>query len=117
MSMFILYTIKTQTELEPELLGLNIREAITYKLEERFIGKVLKNEGICVAVYSFDILETFVRESYLESNVIVKIILFKPFIDEVLTGKIKECNTEGVTVSLVFINAFIPAAYLADPSG
>lgn len=115
--MFILYTLKVQTELEPELLGLNLREAITVKLEDRFIGKVLKNEGVCVAIYSFEIEETKVKEAYLESSVSLKILVFKPFIGEVLTGKIKECSAEGITVSLVFINAFIPAAYLADPSG
>ncbi|CAG9330836.1 unnamed protein product [Blepharisma stoltei] len=117
MSMFILYTLKVQTELEPELLGLNIREAITLKLEERFIGKVLKNEGVCVAIYSFEIEQTFVRELYLESELVAKIVVFKPFIGEILTGKIKESNSEGITVSMVFIDALIPAAYLADPSG
>lgn len=49
--MFVLYTLKDLVMLDPNLLNLNFREAVTMKLQEKYVGKVLKNEGYGVCIY------------------------------------------------------------------
>lgn len=44
-------------------------------------------------------------------------VVFHPFIDEVLVGRIKACSHEGVTVSMEFFDdIIIPYEYLQQPS-
>jgi DNA-directed RNA polymerase III subunit RPC8 len=46
----------------------------------------------------------------------LRLVLFKPFVGEILTGKILECSKEGIEIDLNFCSAFIPAAFLNESS-
>jgi DNA-directed RNA polymerase III subunit RPC8 len=71
---------------------------------------------VCIAVYDMKIIETLVIENCFQACVSLRLIVFKPFIGEVLTGKIAESTSEGIEVDLVFVSAFIPAGFLNEPS-
>ena len=114
--MFLLHTLDIKIDCQPEKLSENFRESITSKVDETFLGKIIKGEGICITIYDMKIIETLIIEGFLQSRVILRLVMFKPFIGEVLTGKICECDKEGIEVDLVFCSAFIPAAFLNESS-
>lgn len=46
-----------------------------------------------------------------------RFVVFRPFIDEILTGRIRSCNHEGLQVSMEFFDDIvIPYEYLQQPS-
>lgn len=114
--MFLLYTINSKIDCEPEHTSQNFRESILSKIDEIYIGKVLKSEGVCISVYDMEIQETLIKEGIFQAQVSMRIIIFKPFIGEVLTGKISSSTPEGIEVDLIFCSAFIPAAFLNETS-
>lgn len=114
--MFVLYSLKDTIEVDSEKLGSSFKDAVTLKLEQKFIGKVLQNEGIGVAIYELNIYDSKIKSDMILAHTQFSLILFQPFPGEVLTGRIVSSNHEGITVSLEFVEAFIPAACLAQPS-
>lgn len=72
-------------------------------------NKVMHNVGLVLCVY--DVLS--VGDSYLlpmdaegasHTRVTFRVIVFRPFVEEILVGKIKSCTLEGVLVSLGFFD-------------
>lgn len=114
--MFVIYHLKDTVEVDSELLGTSFKDAVILKLEQKYIGKVLQNEGIGVVLYELNIHENKIKSDMILAHTHFSLILFQPFPGEVLTGRILSSNHEGITVSLEFIEAFIPAACLAQPS-
>lgn len=114
--MFFLYCIESSVELEADLMGKNLREIVTLKLEDRFIGRIVTNCGVPVAIYSLKILEMLASGDQLVAKVTVEMAVFRPFVGEILTAHIKKCSKEGLYVDMVFSQAFIPAINLAKPS-
>jgi len=84
-----------------------INQAITLK----YVNKVLKNVGLIISMY--DIISIGDRHVYpgddgAHINVVFRLIVFKPFIGEVITGKLISSNARGVKISLGFFdNIFI----------
>ncbi|OMJ87564.1 hypothetical protein SteCoe_10646 [Stentor coeruleus] len=114
--MFLLYTIETKIDCPPEKISMNFRESVLNKVDECFAGKIIKNEGICISVYDMKIIQTTLVEGYFQAHVSLRLIVFKPFIGEILTGKIIESTQEGIEVDLIFVSAFIPAGFLNESS-
>ncbi|OZJ04903.1 hypothetical protein BZG36_02495 [Bifiguratus adelaidae] len=90
--------------------------AVTSELNKKYANKVVQNVGLCISV--FDILEAsegFIYHSDGASYYKVKfrIIVFRPYIGEVLTGKIKSSTEKGIKVSMGFFDdIFIPADFM-----
>mmetsp|Transcript_9227 Transcript_9227/g.17532 ORF Transcript_9227/g.17532 Transcript_9227/m.17532 type:complete len:118 (-) Transcript_9227:2956-3309(-) len=116
--MFVLYSIKDVIPVEPELLSASYREAVTLKIEAKYIGKVLKDEGVCIAIYELEIIESLMPlgSESLDCVVEFSLILLKPFVGEVISGKILRVSREGIFISLEFCEVFVPASNLAHPS-
>jgi DNA-directed RNA polymerase III subunit RPC8 len=114
--MFLVFEIEAKVDCEPEKISSNFSESVMEIVEENFKGKVLKGQGVCVSVYDLDVRETLLKEGIFQALARVRIIVFKPFVGEVLVGKICDCNPEGIEVDLVFCSAFIPAAFLNETS-
>uniref|UniRef100_H2ZJI5 DNA-directed RNA polymerase III subunit RPC8 n=1 Tax=Ciona savignyi TaxID=51511 RepID=H2ZJI5_CIOSA len=118
--MFVLVEMKDTVKVEPWLFNVNLADAVKVELNKRFANKVLYNIGLCICL--FDILKY--EESYIfpgdgASHTIVhfRFVVFRPFIDEVLIGKIKGCSQEGVTVTLGFFDdILISPESLQQPS-
>ena len=50
-------------------------------------------------------------------EIVFRLVVFKPFVGEVITGKVLECNTTGIKVGLDFFqNNHIPYYHLFEPS-
>lgn len=77
------------------------------------------NVGLCIAL--FDIIE--IKDSIIQpgdgssfTEVKFRYIVFRPFIDEIIIGKIKSCNNDGVQGNIrtfiIFIQHILKLIYL-----
>ncbi|CAO3643794.1 unnamed protein product [Cunninghamella blakesleeana] len=118
--MFILSEIEDTVKIVPNNFGKNDNNAITDALNEKYANKVVQEVGLCICVY--DILSTsegFIL--YLDGCSYVKVTfrltVFRPFIGEILTGRIKSCSPQGIRVSMGFFDDIhIPGATLQTNS-
>ena len=75
--------------------------------------------GLCITFYDFvSIEEPYVYPGEGSAIQLVKfrMIVFRPFVGEILTGKLVGSNREGLKISLEFFeDILIPAALLQSP--
>ena len=105
--MFSLVELSDTIRIEPWLFNVNQMDAIKLELNRRFCNKVVCDVGLCICL--FDVLK--LDDSYIfpgdgasHTKVTFRFIVFRPFIDEILVGKIKGCSSDGVTVTLGFFD-------------
>ena len=143
--MFILSQLKDKIRVTPDLFHLPLEEAIKGELNKRFSNRVIINVGLCISLYDIlQIKESFIYQgdgsAHATGNygidpnclnefhllivffhpkkllVNFRLIVFRPFIGEVIVGKLRSCSLEGVHVSLGFFNDInIPQEYLQEP--
>ena len=118
--MFNLVNMTDTVKIPPWLFNVDMCAAVKIELNRRFANKVIHEVGLCICL--FDVLKyedsfIFPGDGSSHTKVHFRFIVFRPFIDEVLVGKIKSCSREGVTVSLGFFDdILIPPEYLQQPS-
>ncbi|XP_063235762.1 DNA-directed RNA polymerase III subunit RPC8 isoform X2 [Bacillus rossius redtenbacheri] len=82
--------------------------------------KVVLNVGLCIALYDIVGLEDsyiFPGDGSAHTKVKFRYVVFRPFMEEVIIGKIRSCSREGVHVTLGFFDdVIIPPAALQHPS-
>ncbi|KAL6949751.1 DNA-directed RNA polymerase III subunit rpc25 [Hanseniaspora vineae] len=117
--MFILTKISDLVCIPPDQFHRNVKSAILYELNSKFCNKVIPKVGLALAIY--DLLECDDGQlkpgdggSYI--NVVFRVVVFKPFQGEILTGLVKESNSEGLKVALgnMFEDIFIPKDMMFD---
>nr|ACO11554.1 DNA-directed RNA polymerase III subunit RPC8 [Caligus rogercresseyi] len=117
--MFVLSECKSLIRLPALHLGRNLPEALSEEINRKLSNRVVHNVGLAVCL--FDILE--IGESFLfpgdgasHTRVNFRILVFRPFMEEVINGKIKSCSKDGVQVSLGFFeDIWIPPEALQHP--
>ncbi|XP_074648412.1 DNA-directed RNA polymerase III subunit RPC8-like isoform X2 [Tubulanus polymorphus] len=118
--MFVLAEMKDTVRIAPWLFKIGLLDAIKEALNKKFANKVVHNVGLCIALWDV----TYVDDSYIfpgdgSSHTVVhfRYVVFRPFMDEILIGKIKGCSKEGVHVSLGFFDdILISSDALQHPS-
>ncbi|KAK7061107.1 DNA-directed RNA polymerase III complex subunit Rpc25 [Paramarasmius palmivorus] len=118
--MFNLAIIKDTIPIHPSAFGITPTQALAAQLNKKYANKVLHDVGLCISV--FDITEAGegkVRygDGFLWYRVVFRMVVFRPFIGEVLVGKVKSSDPESIRVSLGFFDdIYIPSIYLPQPS-
>ncbi|XP_062508746.1 DNA-directed RNA polymerase III subunit RPC8-like [Corticium candelabrum] len=118
--MFVLVEMKDTVRIKPHLFGLDRTETISTQLNKKFANKVIHQVGLCIALHDI----TKIEDSYIlpgdgayHCKVHFRYAVLRPFIDEVIVGKVRSSSPEGVNVSLGFFDdILIPADSLQHPS-
>ncbi|RCH87315.1 DNA-directed RNA polymerase III subunit RPC8 [Rhizopus azygosporus] len=118
--MFILSELEDTVKIVPNDFKKDDINAVTDVLNEKYANKVVQEVGLCICVH--DILhmsEGFILYgdgcSYIK--VTFRLVVFRPFIGEVMVGKIKSSSPAGVVVTLGFFDdILIPGAALQPGS-
>ncbi|ESO00825.1 hypothetical protein HELRODRAFT_112966 [Helobdella robusta] len=118
--MFLLAELRDTVKVHPRFFGEKIQKSIVTTLNKKYANKIVHNVGLCIALWDV----TKMKDSYIfpgdgSSHTIVefRFVVFRPFVDEILTGKIKNSSSEGVNVTLGFFDdIFIPADSLPIPN-
>jgi len=117
--MFVISKMNSIVRIEPKHFNRELPDALSDVLNAKLANKVLKDVGLVISL--FDIIE--IGESHViagdgasHTKVTFRVLVFRPFIEEVLTGRIKSSTKEGVTLNLGFFDdIFLPASNLQHP--
>ena len=100
----------------PENLGKPRLEAITQEIESLYMDKVIKDLGLVVTLYEIVSIEggtVYPGEGSAHFHVVFRVVVFRPFIGEVLEGKLKRADRKGLYVSVGFRGCVCAGAPLA----
>lgn len=91
------------------------------EIEAKFPNRVLMDAGLVVCRYG-DALEVgdgvlVAGDGAAHHEVVFRLVVFRPFVEEVLVGTVAESTEEGIRVSLGFFeDVFIPGSRMQRPS-
>ncbi|OMP09830.1 hypothetical protein COLO4_05101 [Corchorus olitorius] len=118
--MFYLSLIEHTLQLPPYLFNRPLDEAITEQLKSLFLDKVIANLGLCISVYDIRSIKggfVFPGEGSSTYTVEFRLIMFRPFVGEVIVAKLKECDARGLRLSLGFFeDIYVPEVHLPTKS-
>lgn len=118
--MFQLSKLEHTLRLKPDLLSLPINEAVKGELEALFVDKVIENLGLGISVYDIESITggfIFANEGAPTYTVKFRLIVFQPFIGEIISATLKESNADGLRLSVGFFDdIYIPKLLMPDPS-
>ncbi|KAL4587894.1 hypothetical protein LXL04_000770 [Taraxacum kok-saghyz] len=118
--MFQLSELEHTLQLKPHLLSLPINETIKGELESLFLDKIIADLGLCISVYDIQSIDggfILPNEGAPTYTVKFRLIIFHPFVGEIISAKLKESNVDGLLLSLGFFeDIYIPEMQLPDPS-
>ncbi|KAG9031868.1 DNA-directed RNA polymerase III subunit rpc25 [Tulasnella sp. JGI-2019a] len=117
--MYQLTIIKDTIALHPVTFSQPAQQALKDELNKKYADRVIPDVGLGVCV--FDLLavsEGKVRygDGCFWHKLTFRLVVFRPFISEVIVGTIKECTEKAVIVSTGFFDDIIvPASLLPHP--
>jgi len=118
--MYVLAVVEDKLKTLPGQFEGDAAEVLIEQIEIKYTNKVLVGVGLCVSFYDFlDIGDPYVYPAEGSSHQLVKfrIVVFRPFVGEVLTGKLTSSSRSGIHVSLGFFeDIVIPQNLLPQPS-
>ncbi|KAJ8420438.1 hypothetical protein Cgig2_007195 [Carnegiea gigantea] len=80
-------------------LGLPLEDAIRGELESIFLDKVITKLDFCVSIYDIKSIDggfILPNEGSPTYMVVFRVIMFRPYVGEVISAKLKESNTNGL---------------------
>ncbi|CAN6441090.1 unnamed protein product [Victoria cruziana] len=118
--MFFLNVLEHTLQLPPDRHGRPLDQAITGELEKLFVDKVIKDLGLCVSIYGLKSIDggfILPGEGASTYTVVFGVVMFRPFVGEVIIGKIKSSDDTGLCLSLGFFeDIHVPNDALPQPS-
>ncbi|KAM6957088.1 DNA-directed RNA polymerase III subunit RPC8 [Aplochiton taeniatus] len=118
--MFVVVEMIDTVRIPPWNFHRHLNDAICEELNKKLANKIVYNVGLCICLYDITKLEDsyiFPGDGASHTKVHFRYVVFHPFLDEILIGKIKYCSQEGVYVSLGFFDdILIPPESLQQPA-
>ncbi|PWW79263.1 hypothetical protein C7212DRAFT_340169 [Tuber magnatum] len=117
--MFILSKFTDLLHLPPPTFAHPTATALEDRINEKYANKVVHNIGLCISLYDLSkVSEGMIgQDGGAHVNVEFRMIVFRPFKGEVLTGRISSATAAGVKVRTDFFDeVFVPAAGLFEGS-
>lgn len=85
--------------LPPRLLNLPLQDAIKEELQNIFLDKVISKLGLCISIYDIRKIDGgFISPGEGASTYTVefRMIVFRPFVGEIISAKLKESTADGL---------------------
>jgi DNA-directed RNA polymerase III subunit RPC8 len=120
--MFVIALIADTIYVPPQQLSTPSISAVSSIIEQRYPNRIIVNVGLVICPYGPPIS---VGDGVLvpgdggsHHQVLFNIVVFRPFVEEVLVGTVTSCIESGITVSVgqFFEHVFIPAYWMLNPS-
>ena len=111
--MFEVVRLEDTVHIPPSEFGKPILEAATEELNAKYPNKVIIDLGLCIALH--DIIrigesQLYQGSAHQHALVEFRLVVFRPFVGEVLSGTVVSCDQQGVRMSLGFFDdIFIPS--------
>lgn len=119
--MFMLSVISdSHVRVIPENLGKPRVEALSDAIEQIYVDKVFPDLGLCVSLYEILTVEggtVYQLDGAATFAVTFNMVVFRPFVGEILTAKLVKCDANGLKLSLGFFDdVHVPEHALQEPS-
>ena len=118
--MYVLAVIQDKLKILPEQFDRDTSEVLIEQIDIKYSNKVLLDVGLCVGFYDFlEVQEAYVYPGEGSCHQVVKfrLIVYRPFVGETLTGRISHSDSQGIRVSMGFFSdILIPARCIKQPS-
>lgn len=119
--MFVLTTIADTVRIPPTMLAQPTLTSVHSEMDKKYPNRVIMDVGLVVCRYG-DALQVgdgvcAAGDGGAHHEIIVRLIVFRPFVEEVCLGTILKSSEEGLVVSMGFFDdIFIPAYWMLSPS-
>lgn len=116
--MFILSELSDLVRVPPQSFNTPIHNVLKDELHKKYSNKVITNLGLAVEVWDIlriqdGLLKPGDGGAYVEVQ--FRMVVWKPFIGEILAGWVADCTAEGIKVRMEFFDdIFIPKDYLFE---
>jgi DNA-directed RNA polymerase III subunit RPC8 len=118
--MFILSRLTDLIRIAPDQFNKNQKKALINELNKKYANKIINNLGLVISVWDLikvDHGQLKPGDGAMYIKCEVTVVVFRPFVGEILTGWIEKCTSEGIKVKMEFFNdIFIPKNLLFEGS-
>eukprot|EP01104_Vermistella_antarctica_P005217 TRINITY_DN15664_c0_g1_i1.p1 TRINITY_DN15664_c0_g1~~TRINITY_DN15664_c0_g1_i1.p1 ORF type:complete len:247 (-),score=59.16 TRINITY_DN15664_c0_g1_i1:222-962(-) len=117
--MFVAVELEDKVRVPPDRLKGDEVASVTYEIHAKFCNKVIHNVGLCLVLLDIvkigdAIVYPGCGSAHFETR--FRVLVFRPFVGEVLCGTISNTNAEGIRISLGFFDdIFVPRRCLKAP--
>ena len=118
--MFFLTTIADTLRIPPSSFSKGDSPSIVQAINAKYPRKVIMDVGMCIALY--DVIEVgssliHPADGGAHFEVVFRVVVFKPFVGEVVNGRVSACTKAGIEVSLDFFDSIkIPYYNIFQPN-
>lgn len=116
--MFNLTSIEDIIRIEPSQFGKPVEKVLELEINRKYANRVVHNIGLCVCAYDIEshgdgLIKPGDGAVYVKTK--FRIIVFRPFVGEVLVGWVSSCTEEGINVRTEFFDdIYIPKSLLFE---
>lgn len=120
--MFVIATVADTLRIPPTMFYQPTRTSAHEEIDKKYPNRVIMDVGLVICRYGdVDQIGDGVcvpGDGAAHHEVVFRLVIFRPFVEEVLVGHIIESNEEGIKVGLgeFFSDIFIPAYWMLRPS-
>lgn len=119
--MFVLITIVDTVRIPPHaLMAEPTLTSVQKEIDKRYPNRVIMDQGLVICRYGDARVGDGVcvsGDGGAHHEVLCRLVVFRPFVDELCVGTIVKSNSEGLQVSMGFFDdIFIPAYWMLRPS-
>ncbi|OAF67940.1 RNA polymerase III subunit C8 [Intoshia linei] len=103
--MFVLETFKDEIEIKPYQFGSNLKQQIALIINKKFSNLVIYNVGLAMLLHDIiNIEKNVIMTGSASCYCLVKfrLVIFRPAISEIITGRIYKSTKDGVYVTINF---------------
>jgi DNA-directed RNA polymerase III subunit RPC8 len=116
--MFNLTTIEDVIRIEPSQFGIPTEKVLQQEINRKYANRVLHNIGLCICIYDIEshgdgLIKPGDGAVYVQTK--FRIIVFRPFVGEILVGWVSSCTSDGLNVRMEFFDdIYIPRSMLFE---
>jgi DNA-directed RNA polymerase III subunit RPC8 len=120
--MFVISTYADTIRIMPHMFHQSTQSCVHHEIDKKYPNRVIMDVGLVIcrygAVTQIGDGVCVPGDGAAHHEVIFRLIVFRPFVEEVLVGHITSCNEEGIMVQLggFFYDIFIPAYWMLRPT-
>ena len=118
--MFVIVTLEDKLRTLPEHFDRDPEEVLREQIESKYSNRVMTNVGLFVSCLDFSKVGDpyiYPSEGAAHQIAVFRMIVFRPFLGEVLVGSIVASKVDGLAVSLGFFeDVLIPPHFLPQPA-
>ncbi|KAI7832067.1 RNA polymerase Rpb7 [Kickxella alabastrina] len=111
--MFVLVALRDTLKIIPSEFTKSREDALKDEINSKYTNRVLHDIGLCILVHDLqEIDEGYVQhsEGWIWVKVTFRMIVFRPFRDEILLGRVRSASAQGIQVTMGFFDDItIPA--------